>query len=315
MRQVSDLISFILGSLKEEDSGRVALYHYLKNFAPATQPISPGLINQFFTDCLQMPYWQERKATLAKDIFECLQRFCAHSGQPLTLDQLYNLPRMQLINVEQAENLYAAVKNYEQGQLKEGENLRLIPDGQCRMVALIKSLNGSLRVRTYSNLSYVQGASLIPIGPDQELFYDAGLELAPTEIQKIRPNPHYQIRFVIQSHGIEAQIVTGTSFRQSQVVKLTGITQDHRLFFALKKLERFYIYRPSDPYYIELINVLDRSIQMIKTSTPGSESFARTAFESGQIAFDQIFPDDKALYSRLRELAKHIKQVAAPEVI
>ncbi|MDZ4678068.1 MAG: hypothetical protein SGI74_11250 [Oligoflexia bacterium] len=297
-------MSFILGSLKDEEAGRVGLYHYLKNFSQPQDPVTPDLLNQFFADCLQLPHWQEKKTELYTDIHDLLQRFFSQVGASFMLDQLWNLPRLQLLMVTQIENLYITVRNYEQSFLKEGENLRLIPEGDNRIVAIRKNAQSNVAVRTYNNLVRIQGSSILPLGPDQELHYDAGLELLPQHIQKLKPAPHSQVRFLVHPSGVEAQFISGFAFRQSQVIKITAISQEPRIFYPLKRLERFYVHRPSDPYYMELITTLDRAIHAVRTHTQGTETFVRQAFEGGQIAFDQIFPDDKALYMRLKELAK-----------
>jgi hypothetical protein len=109
---------------------------------------------------------------------------------------------------------------------------------------------------------------------------------------------------------ITAQFVTGYVFRQVQTLTFAHVNQEPRIFFPLKKLERFYIYRPSDPYYADLIKSLEQAVVMLQTKKDGAFDFAKQTFESGQIAFDQIFPDDKVLYSRLRELAKWITSPA-----
>jgi hypothetical protein len=131
------------------------------------------------------------------------------------------------------------------------------------------------------------------------------LKLGATQI--VRPNPHSRVRFQFSTEGgIDVQVLNGYAFRQSQTLSIRDIREEPRIFYPLKQLERFYIYRPSDPYYIELTNALDTALQMLQQKTEGGLEYARRVFEGGQIAFDQIFPDDKPLLARLRELAKHL---------
>jgi hypothetical protein len=313
MRSAAELGSFILGSLKDEEAGRVALYHFLKNFHEPEDAVTPELINGFFAQALLLPYWQEKRQELYTDIRELLQKFFTLSGAVFTLDQLWNLPRMQLILLNHIESLYLTVRGYEQSRLKEGESLRVLPDGESRVVTIKKLARGEINVRTYSNLVRIHGAGLAPISHDQELHYNAGLELQHDRIQHLKPAPHSSARFIVGAGGIAAQFISGYAFRQTQTLKLPAISQEPRLFYPLKRLERFYVYRPSDPYYIELIGTLDRAIQMIHSGTEGAMNYARSTFEGGQIAFDQIFPDDKQLYGRLKELARLISYENHPQ--
>jgi hypothetical protein len=307
LRTVAELTQAILGMLKEEDAGRVALYHYLKNFTGADEPVTPELINRFYAEALQLPHWQSKRQELHVDIQDLLQKFFSQSHSGFRLDHVWNLARIQLIMIEHPENLYVTVKNHEQSHLLEGENLRVMQDGNTRSVAIKRGAAGDITVRTYSNIVRVHGDRLIPLGPDQELSYDAGLELLTHRMQRLKTSAHNQVRFVMRSpQEIEAQFVSGFAFRQAQVAKIAALTQEPRIFYPLKRLERFYVYRPSDPYYMEIISSLDRALRMLHAKAEGAEQYALQAFDGGQIAFDQIFPDDKALYSRLRELARII---------
>ncbi len=302
--QVSQLTTFILAHLTEEDAGRVALYHYLKNFCRENEPVQPTLINQFFSECLQMAFWQERKNELHKDVKDLLSAFYTANRVALSLDPLWDLSKMQIIGLTQNENLYHTVKNFETALVLEAETLRLINESDTRVIALKKNSQGQISVRTYNNQVRIQGYQLYPLAPDQELSYNPLLELNSHVVQRVKLTPHLQVRFEINDDGVIAQSISGYAFRQSQILRLAHLGEFPALFYHLKRLERFYVYRTSDPYYVELVSTLDKALQLIQTGEPGAEAFARNVFESAQIAFDQVFPDDKTLYIKLKELAK-----------
>jgi hypothetical protein len=298
------LASFILGSLKDENSGRVALYHYLKNFSPAHESLNPTLFNDFFAQCLQITYWQEHKKELHEDIKDLLTRFFASKKLAFSPDKIWDLSKTQIVPVTACENLYLAVKNFEHSVAREADSVRVIPDGESRMVVLIKNAQGLFTVRTYSNLCRIQGNQLIPLSADQELIYNQVLELQPHVVQKTRLAPHHQIRFEINEEGVIAQSVTGSAFRQAQIFKMNSLMENSALFFHLKKLEKFYIHRASDPYYVELLTQVDKACTMLKNNEIDAVVFARGTFEMAQIAFDQIFPDDKIVFMKLKELTR-----------
>jgi len=313
MANVGDLTNFILGAFKAEDDGRVALYHYLRNFFPLETLVTPQLINEFYSEALYNPYWQERKSNLQNDVQEAVQRFFSQSHEPIRMDLLWDISKFQIVPIHQSETLCLIVREHEQAITLEGETFRVMPESDNRVISVRRTGLGEVVIRTYSNLTRIQGSKLTPLNADQEIFYDPGMELKRGLFQRLRPSPHSLVRFVVEGANdvmITAQFVNGFAFRQSQTLTLGSINQESRIFFPLKRLERFYIYRPSDPYYMELISTMERALLMLQTHKDGAFDFARQAFDSGQIAFDQIFPDDKALYSRLRELAKWISSPA-----
>jgi len=153
-------------------------------------------------------------------------------------------------------------------------------------------------------LARLEGSTLVPLVAEQELFYDAGLELRDNIPQRLRPSLHAQVRFVISNRGVEARFVSGYAMRQNGAQSLAHLYQEPRIFFPLKKLERYYVFRGSDPFYTDLVTTLDRAIYMMKNNDPEGLPYAQESFERGQIAFDQIFPDDRNLHGRLSELVR-----------
>jgi hypothetical protein len=314
MASVGDFTTFILGAFKSEEDGRVALYHFLKNFHPVNTAVSPELVNEFYSEALQLNYWQDKKHILQADVQEVIQRFFSQANEPFRLDLLWDLGKLQLIAINHTENLCAIIREFEQGiPLGAGESVRVLPETATRALSIRRSNLGEVVVRTYSNLARLQQTKLQPLAPDQEIFYDPGMELKRGMFQKLKPSLNTQVRFMVDQGPdavVTAQFVNGFAFRQTQAITFANINQESRIFFPLKRLERFYIYRPSDPYYMELISSIERALLMLQSQKPEAFELARQTFDSGQIAFDQIFPDDKALYSRLRELAKWISSPA-----
>jgi hypothetical protein len=220
------------------------------------------------------------------------------------MDQLWDLARMQLIAVEDPENLFYCVNEFERAQQLEAEQIRILQEDKHRLIVIKRKADASYVIRCYGNITRLERNRLVPIGAEQELFYDPGLELMNGAVQKLKTTANAQIRFAVTPNGVLAQFIAGFAFRQAQEVRLHNLREEPRIFYPLKRLERFYVNRPSDPYYAEVISELDRALHMHKSHAPGASAALLAAFDSGQIAFDQIFPDDKPLYTRLRELAK-----------
>jgi hypothetical protein len=313
MKNVEGLLSFILASLKDEDGGRVALYHYLKNFLLADAQVTPSIINAFFSEALQLPYWQTKKEPLQKDIQELLQRYSAASGEPFRLDQVWDVTRIQIVALEHPENMAQSVLEFEQNTKNDGDHLRVILESKSRVLSIRRLADGSMIVRGYNNFNRIVGNRLIPLGPDQEIHYDATLELALGVVQKLKASANSQVQFVATREGLNVKFIAGYAFRETQNLKVPSIHHEARLFYPLKRLEKFYVHRPSDPYYIEIVNTLENALKMLQNNAEGAQAFALEAFDIGQIAFDQVFSDDKGIYLRLKELAKFVNLSRRPE--
>lgn len=299
----AQLAKTIAQNIKDENAGRVALFHYIKNTCRGDEEVTPNFINEFFSECLLLTMWQEKKSDLYNDVKNLLLLF---NQSQYNFDQILDLQKTQILHLQNAENLYLAIKSAETQQTKEGETFRIIPDGEHRMVVLRRGHNGIMHVKTYGNTVRIQGKDIVPVKNDQELTYTPALELYPGVIQKIRLSPHTQVRFEVTESGTIAQTLSGFAFRQSQMVQLKHLSEFTPAFYHLKKLEKFYVYRPSDPFYMQLVQNLDSAVEKMSQQVPGTEAFARRTFEEAQIVFDQVFPDDKILFMKLKELAKYI---------
>lgn len=317
MATTSELVSFLLASFKGEDAPRLALYHYVKNFVPGGQTVTVDLINRFLADCLLLPYWQAKKDILSEDILDVMTRFNAQFGEIQGWDRFWKVSELQILDVQNIQNLFLVIKRHEREAIHPGESLRLItmPD---QILVVRKTTAGTISVRTYGKAVFVSEDRLVPVGPTQELIYEPNLELKNEMVQRLRPTPYGQISFAQHQGIIEVRFVSGFLFKLESQTKIRSPSQEAKLFYPLKNLEKFYVYRESDPYYVELFHTLKKALQVVEEGTPDAQNFARQAFSCGQNAFEHIYNDDKPLHLALRELAKRVNPLqkpAAPEIL
>jgi hypothetical protein len=310
MASVGDFTSYLLGSLKDEESAQVALYHYLKNFYHDESSLTPELMNRFFEESLHLPHWQAKKNQLFIDVTESLSRFfkmerfeSPTGSAPFNFKELLDLVKMQFIFIHQPSSLHSVVMNHERASLKEGESLRVLLQNDTHALAIKRFQNADVVVRTYNNFAKISGHLVLPLAPLEELHYDSHLELRSNATQILRTAPHSQVRFQIKDEVV-ARFISGFAFRLSQEITTKSVANEARIFYPLKRLERYYVDRNSDPFYSDLVVSLERAISNTTSEQNPLSGQNHSVFENGQIIFDQIYPDDKTLYLKLRELAK-----------
>src|SRR5690606_12423902 len=74
--------------------------------------------------------------------------------------------------------------------------------------------------------------------------------------------------------------------------------QTPEIFHPLKALEARYINLNTDPFYLELVTILEKAITLLASNRPESLAMVQSALDRGQFALERIFPHD----SRLKNL-------------
>jgi hypothetical protein len=106
---------------------------------------------------------------------------------------------------------------------------------------------------------------------------------------------------------IVGDYIRGYTFQSFQRIELHGFHQDSNILYALKKIERFFIDRSTEPLYVELVQLLEQTIDFLKKDLNGSLELGKKAYIRGQNALENIFVDDKMLEVLLNEIQSFIK--------
>src|SRR6185369_14508423 len=112
MKTVQELTTFILGSLKDENGGRVALYHYLRNFFKPDGSVTPQLINQFYREALLLSHWQEKQIDLGTDTFDLLQNYYQNDPE-FIMGDLLKPQELQLLSIKTFSDMKVIVEETE----------------------------------------------------------------------------------------------------------------------------------------------------------------------------------------------------------
>lgn len=303
-KTVSHLVRFIFDGLNNQDAPKTAFYNYLRACFEPDEVFTSGHAIQFVLDALHHPQWQAQKAELVESVAQIVAGFQkAGYASGMNVDEIKSLANLQTIRIQNSGELYKIVKSFEESRLKEAATLRVLPDGEERMVTMTLEAQGQLYVRTYDRNVYIQNGQLRPLPPEQQLVYSGDLDLLRDCIHWIRTPDHSMLRFRVSDKGVKGVLLSGATFKSTQTFDSATLVGEKQIFYSIKRLERFYIHRQTDPFYNEVLSLLERAIEAIRLNSTGNAPFARKAFATGQEAFENIFPDDKTLYRLLRELA------------
>jgi len=304
MKTLSQLAHFISTTRSQKEIPAWALFGFLKALGNPSEAVTPQIINHFFLDSLHHPQWQAQCAFLEDSTFQLLEEFSKAAGMPPeAFSGLLELGRLQVITVEDPAEFYKLIRNYEQRTLREGENVRVLPDGEERMVSLRLTAKQELCVRSYNRSFIINDGQLEPLSAEQQLHYSSDLDLMRDMVHWVRTGQQSTLRFRLESGGVKAWITSGAHYKITESFTAPSVMAESKIFFPVKRLERFYIHRSTDPFYLQTLENLEKAVELLRNESPEAAHFARAAFERGQSALENVFLDDKALYRLLRELA------------
>jgi hypothetical protein len=168
----------------------------------------------------------------------------------------------------------------------------------------------------------LQDGEIFPLCTDFGLVYTADLQLDQRHAYQLEVGPHAAARFRMGPDGCRGIVVRGYTFQKYGVMEGGSLHRYPILFYPLKRLEQFFINRKTDPMYLELASLLEKSLELLSQGHPEAAKFGAKALERGKLALEHIFPDDKMTRLlienlektlALRSAAAHSAPLLAPE--
>jgi hypothetical protein len=150
-----------------------------------------------------------------------------------------------------------------------------------------------LKVTVFPPLAKLVNGELSPLHGELTTSYDHDLQLAPKAVQQLDVGAHTIARFQIGEQGCSGNLIRGYTFQRYAAMDGGRLHKYPMVFYAVKRLEQFFINRATDPMYIELTQLLEKASELLAQNHPEAEKYARASLERGQLALEQIFTDDK----------------------
>ncbi len=293
MSSVNVLAQYLLKLDPQKSVARMTFYHFLKNFCEMGEQISPQMISQFYRRALGFQYWQTHQEILSQTVEQDLALFGEQMG--LAFDPREIRYSYQIVELKNNKDSEALLLGHVQEKLRPGERLKMIKLEDNRFAILKLLISGMLEVDIFTSTAVIDGPKLLPLEPLTSLKYSASLELVPYTTQLIETAPMTTSRFQLYENSIQGSTLRGYSLQKYESLQGGALAQHSELFFALKRLERLYVQAESDPFYQELIALLEKSYNTLSQGHPDAAKLAETAIAKGQQALKSAFPNDKLL--------------------
>ena len=269
--------------------------NYLKNSFRPEEDFTVDSLQSFLNLTLEYPHWQQNSREMTTSLQSVLNlREFANVKWPQEL---------QIFEIQSAADQVETALHFLKRTHKNTDQVRVLFDShQNRTVGLVLADNETLSIRTFGNKFVIRGGFLEPLRTDLTLKYDSNLELLQRVPQMIEVAPYTSARFVVDDALVFGSLIRGYIFQKSMEFKGQSLEKYPKLFFALKRVEQFFVRRESDPYYKEMIQNLESSILNIKMVASVNHQMALDALARAQSAFENVFVDDKLLPLLIRDL-------------
>ena len=304
MASVQHFAKHLLYLKPDQNAARLALYHYFVNHCQPNQQIDENLIQQFIFRCLSFEHWQANKSELDQELRMALKSYGESHGLSFSFDELEMPNQVQVVSVEHPEHMHEIISE----RVKASSNqFQIFRDRDGRFISVELIPDGGLIVSTLPSLARVRGNQLLPLIEDLKLIYDQNLQLSTGVSQHLEINPFLSAKFTMGPDGCRGRLVRGYTFQKAGSFEGGGLNRFPTLFYPVKRLEQFFINRKSDPMYIELVQVLEKAVELVRNQHPEAHKFAKAAYERGKLALEQIFPDDNLVRLLINSLEIAVK--------
>ena len=313
MLKVAQLVKFISDLNPQNTPTRLCFYNFLRAYPQPDDHLTSDLIELFFAYCMDYPHWAGNKNQLGHEVQFLLENFNSLYQQKFDLSQIRFPQNMQLIELEHFSDQVEVIESYLKTQTESEDKIRLISDQNKRVVAVILKANGGLEVRCFDKKFTIRQGQLQPLRRDLALFYTPELELAHGVTQKIEVAPYITSHFKVENGRVTGALIRGYVFQKLQELKNDPLQEQTRLLHPIKRLEQFFVDRRSDPFYQELVTLLERTCALIQQGQPEAIRRANMVLNQGESALENVFVGDKLLTLLLKDL-KYASQNARPNI-
>ncbi|MFN7729512.1 MAG: hypothetical protein ACK5P7_10190 [Bdellovibrio sp.] len=310
MQNVGSVLKYISSQKFQLSPGLLTFHNYLQHLHQEDESWSPSILTHFFNDCLQYPHWMQNRVSLTEDLQQCLQQYQLNNQVLLGLDHVRWPIETQVIEVENKRDFADLINSYLTFQYKKaGSKFRLVHESEKIIFAVVLHPDRSLTIRQFDRKFTLREGHLEPLRTDLEVHYDSELNLEPDLPYKLEVAPFVTCRFMVTGSLVSANLVRGYICQKFHEFKLAPIDSYPRLFYTLKRIEQTFLRRESDPFYVQLSQDLERTLNLLRHGETLDPAKVTDLQVRSQNALEYVFHGDKLLRLLLRDLEN---QMAAP---
>ncbi len=285
-----------------KNTARLAFYHFLANEADPQENVRPELINRYFLRALSFEHWRNHSEQLESEAKVILHGFIRKYRIEFDYDQIVWPSQVDLFEVLRDSNWSAVVEQWLAPGSSHYKDYRLVPEenNQCLLI-LLRSDDG-LEIRNLRKSILMWKGRVQPFDDQLHLVYDENLSFALHHPQKISIAPSAVAKFRFNGETYSGRVIKGYTFQRGETFDAPAIENIPHLFYPIKRIERHFIHRKSDPIYNQIVQALERALDLVRTGHPEAMRFASEAHHRAKIALEQIFPDDNLIRLAINSL-------------
>ena len=306
MNTTTHLARHILAFQPNKDAARLSFYHYLIHHCDPETPLSPQLIENFCRRAMSFEHWQQNSSSLSQELQYILQHYNETYILNWNLKDITFPDRWQVVPIKNSIDAIYIFEKWIERQYSPEFKKRIIYTKEGHYVLLVQTENSELTVIQCNSHMLIRKGEIEPLCTDLILHYDSQLELKADTTQHLLVAPHTTARFRTKQQLINGMVVRGYIFQKQQDTK--GKLNDFpSIFYPLKRLEQLFIDRKSDPTYQELVQVLEKAVELIRMRHPEAQSFAQAAYDRGLSALENIFTNDNVIQVLVDQLQNELQ--------
>jgi hypothetical protein len=301
MNTTTHLARHMLSFQPNKDAARLCLYHFLIHHCDRETPLTPELFQRFCRLALLHEHWQTEAVALSQELQYILQHYNETYELDWSLTDITFPDYWQVVSIKNSIEGIHILEKWAKKKYKDEAQTRVFYTKDKNYLLLAQKSDGSLVVTQSTPHMLIQKGELEPLSMALNLSYDENLELKPGVTQYLRVDPANYLRFKIQNKKIQGMMIRGYIF-QNKMEPNGRINQFPEVYYPLKRVEQYFIDRKSDPDYQELVQVLEKAIELFRLNHPEAESFAEAALDRGQSALENIFINDNVIQTLVDQL-------------
>ena len=288
-----------------KDAARLCLYHYLIHHCDRETPLTPQIFEDFCRMALIHNHWQENAAALSQELQYILQHYNETYMLDWSMKDFVFPDYWQVVPIKNSiEGIFIFekwLKNHADQDCKH----RVFYTKDKNYLILQQDPQGEVSIIQSSPAMLIRKGELEPLSMSVRLEYDKNLSLKTNTTQYLRIDQNNYFRFSTNGKDIDGMIIRGFVFQNKHEPK-GKINQFPDVYYPLKQVEQYFIDRKTDPDYQELVQVLEKSLELFRLNHPEARSFAEEASERGASALENIFVNDNVIQALVDQLAQEL---------
>ncbi len=296
MASVTQFAQYLMKLDPQKSQARLTFYHFLKYFCDRDETLSLLTFDRFYRMILSQNHWQDHSEELGIQIEKDLTAFHQNFEIGFELNEVLHSHQIQVVPLKRFDDLEDLIHKQLRLTSSPGDKNKLIKLSETHALAISLFSSGQLRARVFPSTTVILHGNLELLSATTDLHYTPQLDLQRGVTQVLEGQLQVVSRFVVTDQGCQGEMLRGPSLQKHEALNGVNIAQVPELYHALKRLERHYIQPESDPFYQDLIALLEKSYQLVSS---GHKEVNRKMIEStlqkGKSALRNIFPNDKLL--------------------